>query len=91
MFDLHKTPREVTNTDKKGAPATVNIEANISLFLKKDLSDKSKASPEDAVKDNEVAATTSIETIVLDSDTSGDASIIMQKFKPFFLFRLLQG
>ncbi len=81
---MHRTPREIADTNKKGAKATANIEATIGHLLDKDLSGKSKASPEDAVKDNEVAAT-SIENIVLDADTSEDKGIVKQKFKPICL------
>ncbi len=56
LSDRHRTPREIANRNKIGTKATVNIEATIHLFWEKDLSDKSKASPEDVFKDNEVAA-----------------------------------
>jgi hypothetical protein len=51
-------PRKISNINKKGTKATVNIEATIGHILDKDSSDKIEESPEDAVTDNEVATGT---------------------------------
>jgi hypothetical protein len=50
---LHKTLREIVNTNKKGTKATVNIKATIGHILDKDLSDDIES-----VTENEVATTT---------------------------------
>ncbi len=70
LSDQHKTPWVDADMDKKGVAANVNINNTTNLFLYPDLSDQSKASPEDAINDNKGPTTSRIDTLFLDSDTS---------------------
>jgi hypothetical protein len=66
--------------DKKGAPAPVNINTTIILFLDPDFFDQNEAPLEDTVKDKKgPAASSCIDTLFLDSDTSKDKGSVKPK------------